>query len=316
MSWMHGIKIKHQVVLVVLIAVLPALLIILLFGYQQRRWVMADAKQDCRNYALRMAGEIEALHQSFRLMLQGMAETSEMQERNAAACSALFTKIVSRNPHITSLTAADPEGRLWAALVPLTNVVAVGDRKWFQTVVRTRAFAAGEYIVSRTTGHSVFSFACPVLDPTGRLTSALHVGVSLAGIEEAARRVALPPGATYTVADWRGVILTATGRNATRSGQRDDPELFERTRTDWGSSTFSAVLPDRQTVFASCSSVGLSGASAPLCMYAWRSRRPSWFFPLSASRCSLCAGSWPPHCWPWRGPGLWAIAWWGRGSAS
>jgi signal transduction histidine kinase len=222
MTWPHHVKLRHQILAVACLAVLPALGIVASAGREEQRAARRSARAGCADATERLAADIDHLRAACQLMFSTLHQAPTVRARDWGAMSALFAEILARGEPFDSFSTADPSGWMRATGSPGKSAVFFGDRLWFRDAVRTRAFTAGGFIVSRTAGKPVFSFAAPLFDEHGELLLVSQAGVSLSHLQSLVDTVSAPPGAVVTVTDRRGVILAGTGDRPTRVGQDDD----------------------------------------------------------------------------------------------
>jgi signal transduction histidine kinase len=224
------IKLRHQILLVVFLAAFPALALIAREGRRRERREIEDARARCAQGAEQLAGDIESLAGSCRLMFETLAALPAVKEQDWPRTSRLFAELMADEPRFDTISASAPDGTLLAAGTPAPPGISNADRLWFRDAVRTHAFSAGEYVVSHAAGKPVFGFALPCYDQRGRLTVVLHAGVALSHLQEMAASVPAPAGATLTVTDRNGVVLCGSGPRSRVVGQRDQEAIFDALR--------------------------------------------------------------------------------------
>ncbi len=171
--------IRKNLFLLVLLAVVPALALILYTGMEQRQQSIEEAKRDLLNLTDIMAEAQKDFTTSTKQILSTLSLLSEVQSLNSPACSKIFRSVIERNPDYFNITLSDLDGNVLAAGRPYTPT-NIGDRKHFQEAVAGKAFAVGEYIISRV-GITVpaFAFAYPVLDRNNRAIAVLAMAIKL-----------------------------------------------------------------------------------------------------------------------------------------
>src|SRR4030042_5756851 len=162
-------SLRIRLILLVLLAVIPALGITLYSGLEQCR----HERQRAFGEALGLAKDISETHenliQNARHILFALSKTSEVQQQDKAACSKIFADIVKQSEGYTALIAAKPNGDQFASNVPITRPINYSDRPWFQRLLTTRDFVIGEYLIGRVSGKPLIVFAYPILDDIGNL---------------------------------------------------------------------------------------------------------------------------------------------------
>lgn len=229
MRFLFNWPVRVHLTLLVWAAVLPALVIILSLGYAQQRATEAQLHRDSINTTRELASGYLAMVQDTRRLLTTIAEMPEVREGRLERSTELLTRLLTRNPQFNTLQITGIDGIIRASGTPLTGQVSVADRKYFREATSQRMFAAGDYIVGRTTGVKMLNFAQPVFDGDARLISIVQAGFDLQHFERLLTTAVLPEGAEVILCDAAGTILSRyPANNRAGVGSPDDPTLFAR----------------------------------------------------------------------------------------
>jgi len=213
-SW----SIRRKLLLFLLLIFLPALGIILTSGLRQRQNEIEQAGNNAKLMVESLVTQQEQFAAATKTMLSILAQLPDVQKRNAQGCNRLFREIQNRYPFYSNISAATPDGDLFAISLPVNpDGVNVSDRKHFKDAVRTLDFAVGEYVVGRLANYTAFAYALPVLDRNRKLVAVLTAGFELNEYARFVSKVSLPPGSVVTITDWKGVRLVRLP---------DDPNAF------------------------------------------------------------------------------------------
>lgn len=208
MMWKFLSTLRARLLLLVLLAVLPALGLMLYTADEERRIAAAWAQEDALRLVRLTSTDQEQLIEGARQLLSVMAQLPEVRSSDVAACSALFTGLLKQHPHFISFGLIKPNGDLLCSFPPAGSPVNLSDRSYFQRVLHTRDFAVGDYQISRVTGKGSLNFGYPVLDEARQVQAVLFAALDLTWVNRLAAEAKLPPGATLTVVDRNGIILT------------------------------------------------------------------------------------------------------------
>ncbi|HEY4688477.1 MAG TPA: cache domain-containing protein [Anaerolineae bacterium] len=200
-------SLRFRLILLVLLAGLPALGATVYAGLEEHRSQAAQVRQETLRLVQLVANNHEALIEGARQLLIALSQYPAVREGDRAACATLFADLIEHYPQYTLLSAAWPDGEFFCSAVPLNSPVNIADREYFQRVVQTRDFVVGKFIEGRVTGQFALPFAYPVLDPSGRVTAVVLAGLDLAWIEGLVAETELPEGAAFIVVDGGGTIL-------------------------------------------------------------------------------------------------------------
>lgn len=200
-------SLRVRLLLLVLLAVLPALGLTLYTDSERRRLEAGQMQEDALRVA-HLASFTEAqLIEGTRHLLVVLASLPEVRAGDPAACSALFADLLKQYPRYANFLVISPDGNAFCSALPASGSVYVGDRTYFQRAVQTRDFAIGEYQIGRITGRATVNFGYPVGEAAGPVQGVVVAALDLAWLNRLAAEVQLPPQATLTVVDRSGTIL-------------------------------------------------------------------------------------------------------------
>jgi HAMP domain-containing protein len=207
MRWPSVSSLRVRLLLLVLLALIPARGLGIYTAWEMRQIARAEALQDAMRMArvASTAGErlVEGAHQ----LLLTLARLPEVRQQNAAACSKLLADLLKPYPYFSNLGVATLNGDVFCSAVSFEGVADISDRTYFLRAVERRDFAAGEYRIGRITGKAVINFGYPVLDDEGRLTAVVFAGLDLSWLNRLLAESRLPERSTVTVVDVAGQVL-------------------------------------------------------------------------------------------------------------
>lgn len=203
----HFSSLRTRLLALVLMALTPSLLLMLLNAHERRQEAVDDMNQDALRLIQRTSGECQRLLDGSRELLFVMSQTPEVRGLNHHACSDLFRRILPRNPQYSNFGMADDTGRLLCSALPFRPGINIGDREYFRRAKAIRGFVVGEYQIGRINGRPAVNVAYPVFDADGRVKAVIFAALNLDSLNQMSRRLNLPPGADFTIADRRGTIL-------------------------------------------------------------------------------------------------------------
>jgi PAS domain S-box-containing protein len=198
--------IRGGLVLLALLALLPALALQIYDGVRQRHHLIADATQEVLRAATSLAQVQARVTDGTRILLSTLAILPQVRRLDADACNALFASLLQNNPLYLNILMVNPDGAVVASGLPHDGV-NLADRKHVQEALAADAFSAGEYMVSRMAFEPIFPFAFPVHDEAGALVGLLLTSVRLAAYNTMFDRLHLPQGSILGITDQAGVRL-------------------------------------------------------------------------------------------------------------
>ena len=207
MTLTYNPTLRTRLFQLVLIAILPALALILYSAGEQR----VKDRQNAELEALRLVRVVSASKQrlidSTRHLLVALSRLSEVRRHDTPACNALFANLLKEYPLYANLGAANAQGEQFCSALPLTRTVNLGDRTYFQHAVKRRDFAIGKYQIGRVTGKASLNMGYPVVDNHGEISGIVFAALDLAWFNQLVRIVELPASSSLAVYDRQGTVL-------------------------------------------------------------------------------------------------------------
>jgi PAS domain S-box-containing protein len=200
-------SLRVRLLLLVLLAVVPAFGLIFYTASEQRRLAAVGVQEQALQLAWTAATDQGQLTEGARQLLIALAQLPAVRGRDPAACSALFAELLKQYPRYANLAAVKPDGDTFCSALPLSGPVSAVDRLYFRRASETRDFAVGEYQIGRVTRKASINFGYPVLDEADQVQAVVVAALDLAWLNRLAAEARLPRGSTFTVIDRQGVIL-------------------------------------------------------------------------------------------------------------
>ena len=207
---------RARLLWLVLLAVLPALALILYQGHRSGQLAARHTVDEAQLLVRLAAADYERLVANTRQLLGTLAQLPEVRGRDAAACNTLFARLKSGYAQYVNLGVIGLDGMVFCSAVPSARRVSVSDRAYFQRALKTRGFAVGDFQIGRITHQAVVVFAHPDYDAAGKLQTMVFAALDLTWLNQLAAKAQLPAGSTVTLFDSQGVIL----------GRYPDPEKW------------------------------------------------------------------------------------------
>jgi signal transduction histidine kinase len=206
-AWFYSLR--FRLILFVLLAALPAVLITLFTGLEQREDAANKAQQEVLSLARLAAINQQMFVENTRLFMLSMAHLPALGGDDPALCDNLFSHIVSEHhPYYETLYITDPNANIICHASGTHIPSNLADCPHYQKTLKSTDFVVGNYHICDVTGHAILGIAYPIFDDQGELNHILHVSLDLGWINELAAEAQLPPGSTLDVFDKDGAILT------------------------------------------------------------------------------------------------------------
>ncbi len=199
---------RARLLWLVLLAVLPAIALVLYTGHQSSRLAARQTVDEAQLLVRLAAADYERLVANTRQLLGTLARLPEVRGRDAAACNTLFARLKSGYTQYLNFGAIGADGEVFCSAVPAVRRVNVSDRAYFQRALKTRGFAVGDFQIGRITAHPVVVFAHPDHDAAGKLQTMVFAALDLTWLNQIATKAQLPAGSAVTLFDSQGAILS------------------------------------------------------------------------------------------------------------
>jgi len=199
-------SLRFRLILLVFLAVLPALGLILYSGLEYRRLAAVEAQKDALDLARHVSLYQELVIEGARQLLVSLAELPAVRQHDGPACSAFFAKILAKHPEYANISAADGDGKVFGSALP-HGPLSAADRPFFQRALQTRDFVIGEFGIGRASGKATVHVAYPVLETAGQVQGVVYAGLDLAYLNSLATKTQLPAGSVLNVIDRQGTVL-------------------------------------------------------------------------------------------------------------
>ena len=200
-------SLRARLIQLVLLAVLPALGVILYSAAEQRHLAKSSAEIEALRAVRVLAGSLERLIYSTRHVLIALSRLTTMRDGDSQACNRQLSELIEEYPLYTNLGVVNLNGDLICSARAVVKPINIADRAYFAKAVQSGAFAIGEYQIGRVSGRANLNLAYPISGDAGELKGIVFAGLDLASFAEIIAAAQLPESHTLTVIDRRGTIL-------------------------------------------------------------------------------------------------------------
>ena len=197
-------SIRRNLLVIVLLAIMPALAIILYSGLEERRRAIEEARQNTLLLTHAMAESQQEFSRSVRQMLSTLALLPQVQRLDREQCREILGAMLEQHPNYLNIALTDRHGIVQVAGRSL-RITDLADRKHVRAAMEREAFSVGEYIMSRTgSATPAFAFAYPVYGPDKQLRGVLTAAIRLADFANFYDVSHLPEQSFVAVTDHQG----------------------------------------------------------------------------------------------------------------
>jgi PAS domain S-box-containing protein len=197
----------RRLLLLALIAVLPAIVIWTYTEVSLRRAREAEVHELAKRQAELAASELERIFDGVHTLLMAVAEVPAVRNLDTPACVPYLEGLQARLPHLLSISALDPDGRVRCRQVPPPADLRFDDRPYFKQAFAGEDFVIGEYTEGRVARKPVLPLAIPLRDERSRVIGVVAAALDLAWLGQQLSERSLPIDGSITVADRNGTII-------------------------------------------------------------------------------------------------------------
>ncbi len=221
-------SIRHNLLLVVLLGVLPLSGVIVSSGIERRNNEIAHARLTARRLADYYAFSQEYELERIKKVLENLAATQAVQTTDEAACNTLFKEYLGANPNYANFAMMDTRGFAVASALPFKKPKDLSKRKEIMTALESGTFSIGEYSVGKVSGLQILPVAYPVHDASGRMICILIATLKLQEYAALFERAELPPGSALELVDHAGRLLFRYPLQKQEIGDKISPAVWQR----------------------------------------------------------------------------------------
>ncbi|MBI4564478.1 MAG: response regulator [Planctomycetes bacterium] len=237
-------SLRTRLILLVLIAVIPAFLWILISAAGVRREEIRDAERRAMRVAVLAAEEHQICVEGARQLLQTIARTNVVRRGDPDACAAFLATLLKqaalgkRGEVFENIGVVDAEGGLRASAAPLEPAAhpQTADQSWFQRVLRTKDFVVGECRRLLRPERRILPAAYPIHEESGDVVGVAFVLLNLGKLDALVARAQLSAESVILVVDAQGLVVARHPESAQFPGRIRPAE--------WDAGAFRARDPD------------------------------------------------------------------------
>jgi signal transduction histidine kinase len=229
------VSLTLRLIILVLIAVCPAIAIQAYNEYELRKAREADIRQQVVQITKQFGEEIGELREGARQLLLALAQLNPVKSRESAECSELFATLQSQYANYSLLAAADTDGRIFCSSKPLAYS-SVADHPFFKRAIAQDGLAVGNYWADPTTGERMIHFALRFGRGDGQTAGVVFAGLDLAWLSEHLKERGLSPTASILIADREGNIIARLPNPAALVGKnmrKSHEEIMDGNKAGW-----------------------------------------------------------------------------------
>jgi signal transduction histidine kinase len=204
-TFVHSLR--FRVILVVMLATLPATGLILYNGAEQRRSARVEAQENALRLATLVSMEAEQVITMTGQLVISLSQFPAVVDRDRQSCTTLLESLGKIHPFYSALVIAHPDGEVFCSSPLGSSPINIADRDYFQRSLKTHGLAISNFLIGRLTGKPTIAFAYPSVDQTGQVQAVAVATLDLSWLIKRASVARLPAGSVLNVIDAHGKVL-------------------------------------------------------------------------------------------------------------
>lgn len=201
------VNLRTRLILLVLIAVIPALGLIFYSAAEQRRSVTNSIQAHAFELASYVTAEQERLIGESRQLLVSLAYLSDLNGGDAAGCNTIFNNLLLQNQEYSGFSLVGPHGNIICSATRPGVSGVVADRTFFQQTIQNKRFSFGDFQLDHVTNQYSIDFGYPTFDQAGQLQSVVFAMANIRWINTLTSEIRLPQDTSLLVLDDQGTVL-------------------------------------------------------------------------------------------------------------
>lgn len=201
-----SISIRNALLLVVVLAMVPALALIIWTGVEHGAHLAAMARDDTIRQAESFAHVQERITDSGRQILSTLASIPAFKSDDRASMRAILQSVHASNTEYLNFTVTDTFGIVTASSL-LQPGVDLGKRLHVRAAIAEKRFAVGEYIIGLVDQTPSLAFAYPLVDESGTVTGCITATYKLSSYASVFERLSVPQQSVLGLVDRNGTRL-------------------------------------------------------------------------------------------------------------
>lgn len=194
-------RLRIRLLILILMAVAPAMGAIVYFGYTQQKADGARARQEARVLDRSVAESLHRSAQETSMLVATLAEVPAVRTGTRKACHAFVRRVLGRNPFLANIGVIGRNGELVCSAAPFSGTVYLGDRSYFKSAKRQGEGAVGTFQIGRVVHVPMIVFAAPLPGNAQAGRAVVYASLRLRWLNRLAAGANLPPGSNLTILD-------------------------------------------------------------------------------------------------------------------
>jgi len=202
-------SLRNSLITLVLLAVLPALGVILHASLENRTQAIRAAEAEALRVAQFLAREQQLITMRAEQLLTLLAQMPQVQAQDGPGTRAILRRLKKRNSVFSNIVALDSQGRVFASATAHGRPFESNGGRSFTAALTSGEFTVGEYDLGLRGGaqEQQIEYAYPITGADGQITGGLVTALSPDRYEQVFNVASLPRGSVLSIADLTGTRI-------------------------------------------------------------------------------------------------------------
>ncbi len=202
-------SLRIRLLLLILVAVIPAWVAIAYTASEQRRTAVDEIQRNVLRLAKFSAHEEEQALQGTRQILIALANFVRKADENPEVCSTFCVDLLEQFRRYANIGAVKSDGEVFCSAIALDRPPNAANQSWFRRAAESGDFAIGDYYVGEITGKPVLVLSYPYRVVEDKPPAVVFAALDLKWLNRYIFELEsqLPDGFTITQIDENAVVL-------------------------------------------------------------------------------------------------------------
>ncbi len=206
-KWFSSLRVR--LVLLVLLAALPALALTVYSDREQRKLAETSVEMEILRLSQLATINQETFVENTRIFLVALSHMPAVRSHDLSECQELFAHLFTEHyPQFASFYVADLEAHVVCS-APNSHVPnRLKECDHYAMMVSQQDYVVSNYHLCHATGEAIMAMGYPVYDNENNFIRVINISIDLTWLNELAAQVDLPAGSILAVFDYEGNYLT------------------------------------------------------------------------------------------------------------
>lgn len=188
-----------------LVSLVPLIILSAINGYQSYQDDVSNAYKENQQLSLNLANDVDNMLDSRIAMLRTISQLPQIQSMDPAQQTPILQVVKQQNSDFSAVVTVAPSGQQIAR--DSGKLISIADRDYFQTVMKGKAIAVSEVLISKATGKPGIFICLPIKNAQGGLVGAIFANLDLVDLGTKAAAVKTGNTGYAYITDYTGKAI-------------------------------------------------------------------------------------------------------------